>query len=43
MILDSPVCKAKPVVESGAIPAFDKMPGHTVNLHLFTNVNVADE
>lgn len=40
--LDSPSRRTKPVVDSGAIPALDKMPGQTVYSHLFTIVNVAE-
>lgn len=43
IVLDSPLCRAKPVVESGAIPALDNNPGHIVCWHLFTIVNVAAE
>jgi hypothetical protein len=31
----------KPVVSSLELPALDWMPGHTVPVHRFTNVNVA--
>lgn len=40
--LDSPSRRTKPVVDSCATPAFDKMPGQTVYSHLFTIVNVAE-
>lgn len=43
IVLDSPLWSVKPVFCRGVIPAFDKMPGHTVCSHLFTTVNVADE
>ena len=29
-VFDSPGWSVKPVVESCAVPAFDKIPGHTV-------------
>lgn len=32
---------SKPVLSRGAVPAFARIPGHTVYSHLFTNVNVA--
>lgn len=33
----------KPVLSSFGLPALDRIPGHTVKSHLFTNVNVAPE
>lgn len=40
--VDSSGWRAKPVVASWAVPAPDKIPGHTGWLHLFTIVNVAE-
>lgn len=33
----------KPVLSSFGLPALDRIPGHTAESHLFTNVNVAPE
>ena len=41
-VLDSPELRAKPVVGSWSVPAFDRMPGQIVLLHLFVIVNVAE-
>ncbi|KAL0300451.1 UNVERIFIED_CONTAM: hypothetical protein Sangu_3120600 [Sesamum angustifolium] len=41
IILDPPVSKAKPDV--GSVPLLEKMPGQTVNLHMFKKVKAADE
>ncbi|KAL0393735.1 UNVERIFIED_CONTAM: hypothetical protein Slati_4339700 [Sesamum latifolium] len=41
MILDSPVCKAKPVVEK--VPESEAMAGQTVNSHWFSTVSVVAE
>jgi hypothetical protein len=38
---DVPGGSTKPVGSSLELPAFDWMPGHTVPVHRFTNVNVA--
>ncbi|OAY83427.1 hypothetical protein ACMD2_25315 [Ananas comosus] len=39
--LDCPLASANPVVDSGAVPAPDSMPGHTVYPQLLRIVNVA--
>jgi hypothetical protein len=42
MVLDSSFWRAKPVVESVATPAFERIPGHTVYSHMFTTVKVVE-
>jgi hypothetical protein len=42
-VRELPFVSAKPVLSSFGLPAPDKIPGHTVKSHLFTNVNVAPE
>uniref|UniRef100_A0A0A9DKS0 Uncharacterized protein n=1 Tax=Arundo donax TaxID=35708 RepID=A0A0A9DKS0_ARUDO len=36
-----PGWSSNPVGSSRGLPALDRMPGHTVSVHRFTNVNVA--
>lgn len=42
-VREEPFGSSNPVLSRLGLPAFDKIPGHTVLSHLFTNVNVAPD